>query len=271
MLSNSSFLDFCKSLKLTNPINGFTSFDLYEHQKTLFEAFETNKRVVARKFRQGGFTTLFALYALWKLTTEKSISCFYTSFSDRACTDFISLMRKIIDSSDLPFNFNSNSHEIKCTTTDSIITAYSHYEPQHISGKTLKYIFIDDAFISNDLKLKDSELLSSLYPMASKLFVVETPNPSSNYFERLFKNNMLVGTAIHFDGEDFFSQDKLEELKKQLGTDRYSREIRAKFTEVSKPKSNYVKLKRILTDLSKTTSREKILNQVIESLYLKEQ
>ena len=62
---SSDFSYFCENYIFVKTMNVPKRFKLYDYQKRLVSHWEKNNKSIQSKFRQGGFTTLATIYALW--------------------------------------------------------------------------------------------------------------------------------------------------------------------------------------------------------------
>ncbi|RTK95525.1 MAG: hypothetical protein EKK64_06800 [Neisseriaceae bacterium] len=79
---SSDFFYFCENYIFIKTINFPVKFKLYEYQKRLFNHWEKHDHSIQSKFRQGGFTTLVTIYALWLCLFKENQKVVFCSNSD---------------------------------------------------------------------------------------------------------------------------------------------------------------------------------------------
>lgn len=92
-----SFVYFCeKYVKIVHPIRGLVPFILHDFQKRYIEHLGEHRFVIAKKFRQGGFSTLTIAWLLWRFLFKLDERNMAVTQTDREAVYLSSMMRKMI-------------------------------------------------------------------------------------------------------------------------------------------------------------------------------
>jgi len=178
-----SFSEFCEKLKLHNPRLSHQpiSMVLNKNQQNLFEFCENNQHIIVNKFRQGGFSTFFLAYLLWKIHTEESITCGIMTancFSNDRFMEILAEMSACIDDQSYVC---SNNGIINRKTYSKITIIHC---PVNCRGRKLDYMFFDEMAFKH-LTKND---WNTMWPAMVKCFIASTPHKKKGLFYRLYKN-----------------------------------------------------------------------------------
>lgn len=224
-----SFLDFCTKLNIQDYKNQETVvYSPYPYLLRLFDMCENNQFVIGKKFRQGGFTTFFLIYFLWKIYTQHNLQCGIVSH-------WLSGSRMLIDtlaqlSSTLPEEFKIKRSSCTITNTRTNSTIYIVI-PNHCIGKGLDYVYIDDMALQG----RDEEQnWQAIYPcIKNKCFILSTPGCKQGAFYKLYKNAVKHTPEKVFKASckecPIYTPTSLEFFKSSLGYVAFDNEILAKF------------------------------------------
>src|SRR5688572_9965825 len=119
------FVYFCETyIKIHHPTKGSVPFTLHEYQKRYVKHLEDNRFAIAKKFRQGGFTTLTVAWFVWRLLFKTDERMMVLSRTDREAQDVCWIARRMISALPefLQPNFSKeNNHELHHEDTNSNI------------------------------------------------------------------------------------------------------------------------------------------------------
>lgn len=229
------FEHFCENyVKINHPIKGLVSFKLYDYQKRYIKCLQENQYVIAKKFRQGGFTTLTTVYMLWVSLFRTDKRLIYLSRTDREACYMGAMIGEIVKS--LPAFLRGatskmNDHTIEFVGSGSVLNFFT-LEPA--CGKRADIVFIDEpAFIGNM-----ENAWNAIRPIISpdgKCFAVSTPNTTGDWFGKTYqnairkKNNFVIFTANYKEHPDYSDLEWTEKTKASLGPKLWRKEVLAEF------------------------------------------
>ena len=233
-----SFPFFAKNyLRVFNPERGIVPFELYGFQeKRVFPAFEEERFVILKKFRQGGLSTLAAMYALWKCLFFNDQSFLVISKSDREAKNIITMIKTSWDY--LPDwikceTVELNQHVMKLEN-GSVIRAGTPKMGRSYSANT---IIIDEAAFIQRM----DEVWRSIFPTLSaagkkgKAFVISTVNGVGNWYADTYfdakqgLNNFKVIDLQYKEHPQYNNEEYVRTMRKQLGEKGWAQEVLGEF------------------------------------------
>lgn len=260
-------------LKVAHLRRGIIPLRLYDFQKRLIKEYHDNRFVVVKKFRQGGFTSMTALYALWQCMFHHNRKFIFLSKSDREAVSVGEIVSEVI--AQLPeqlcllLTHNSN-HEKKFEITNSSI---SFTTPQACCSKVFTHLIIDEAAFIPDME----NHWKSLYPTFGdngKCFVVSTVNDIDNWFEGLYNgaanghNSFKIFDVSYKEHPDYQDPKWEEQVRKNLGEKLWLQEIEGCFLGSTPTPLDLVrsKIRNIVDDynLDQKGMRKRILQSLLE-------
>lgn len=181
-MENVDFSTFCENVKIKHPTRGLITLKLYDFQKRYIAALEENRFVVAKKFRQGGFTTVTLAYFLHKIMTCNNQTYMVLSRSDREVRYLSDCVRTMMNSMDISDKFSKNNdHEIRFEETGSKILFLGS---KNLGiGCKVDHLFIDEAAFIPDMESAWMSLFSCLSHDGSKCIVLSTTNGKNIVWE----------------------------------------------------------------------------------------
>jgi hypothetical protein len=234
-LCATNFVYFCeKYVKINHPKNGLVPFTLYDYQKRYVQSLEDHRFLLGVKFRQGGFTTLTAIWLMWRVMFKSNERNMAIARTDREATYICLIVRQVFEN--LPDFLKPdlkicNTHEIHVEGTNSRL---SFCTPQACCGKSINYLFIDEAaFI-----LSMDEHWKAMLPTISTgghCIVLSTTNGVGNWFNDLLDaakkgtNEFHIFECSYTEHPDYNNPEWVEEMKKNLGERRWRQEILCEF------------------------------------------
>lgn len=239
----SDFVYFCETyLKVNHPKEGLVPFKLYDYQKRFIEHIESNQFSIAKKFRQGGFTTLICAYFFWKALFEldkKFLLMSKTNWEARAVLRMIRLFWE-----NLPADWREMCELSKPNNYDLIIgeNKIMARDLSPCCGLAIDYFFGDDmAFWPNTYGT-----WNVLYPTISnsKVIVVSTPDQFNGWFYDTYQaalkdeNMFEVFECSYTEHPDYQDKDSVQKLKDQVGPKRFAQEFEAQFVNEVLPKGD---------------------------------
>jgi len=245
---------------------------LYPFQQRLVDSYQNYPYVIGVKFRQGGFTTMTVVYALWKCMFYLDQSFNVYSKTDREAIHLGKIATQVLDNLPdwmRPKLERNTQHEKKLPRTNSQL---SFYTLQKARGKSITHAFIDEAaFIPNML-----EHWKAMYPTIAcggKCFVLSTANGVGNWFEETYhsaldeENFFHVFKSHYTEHPDFQDPQKIKEMKSNMGEKKFLQEIEGKFISDWQP----TELPSLVDQLLEIASKKRLSKQerltLIEAAY----
>jgi len=189
-------------VKILHAKYGTIPFIMYNYQERAIDNFENHRFNMISKFRQGGLTTIGALWGLHKCLFRNDQQIYMLSKTDREAVAAGDIVKKAMD------NFPEwmydkeqaeiSKHEKKFNDTASKICFYT---PEAARGKTATCLMIDEAaFIE-----KMDEHWEAMYPVVStggSVQVISTVNGVGNWYEETYSEAL--------EGNNFFNIIELD-------------------------------------------------------------
>lgn len=221
-------------IKFLHPKKGLVPFQLHTYQKRLIKQYENEKYNLVIKFRQGGFTTLTIVYALWLAMFRLDQRILVIGKTDREAVHIGKIVKLIIENLPSwlkPRLDKNNEHEKYIADTNSNIW---FYPPSAARSKSCTLIVIDEAaFIPNmDAHWK------AIWPIVatgSKVIVISTTNGIGNWFSETVqdaeegKNNFKLFQCSYKEHPDYDDPEKIDMMKRILGPKSWLQEVEGCF------------------------------------------
>lgn len=227
-------------LKIVHPKKGLLPFELYQFQKDYIKFCEDNRFVIGVKFRNGGFTTISILHALWRCMFFEDVRYYFISKTNGAATHLGKLLDLALEYLPdwLKPELDKNTKTAKVFRSRKI---YTRTEPplrnmiffgnaENARGKSITDIIVDDAaFISNF-----EDKWRAIWPVVSKtgrVIALSTRNGVCNWFEDTYndaengRNDFKVYHSDYLDHPLYHDPEYVAELRKTLGEEGWEREI----------------------------------------------
>lgn len=235
-----TFIQFANAFfKISHHKWGLIPYQGIKHHIELSQLFEEHQGVICKKYRQGGFSTLSALWCLFKAMTHQHWKALIVSNYDRESLYISSILRTAYDNLPeeikLPIQIH-NDHELTFET-ESTILCLSHSNLLGRGTRQDAIIFDEPAFYRN----KDFENhYKAVFPMTcngGKMFLISTPNGDQNYFYELYKaavfnqeSNYYAYAPSYLEHYDY-SSERMYILSENLGSRGLRQEYLADFVE----------------------------------------
>jgi len=230
----SDFAYFAKNyIKVMHPEHGLVPFELHPFQRDrVFPAFEKEKFLILRKFRQAGLSTLASIYSLWQVLFYTDRRVLMISITDRDSKNLMAMISRAWDY--LPDwmqceTTEFSQHNIKLDTGSEIRCG----TPKMGRGYSANLIVIDEAaFIPNM-----EEVWKGIFPALSsagekgKAFIISTVNGLGNWYADKYhdakdEKNDFVCLDLHYtEHPEYRKPDFIERMKSQLGPRGWDQEV----------------------------------------------
>lgn len=123
--------------KITSIDKGFITFDMYEYQEKLFQAFQENRFNISLQARQSGKTTVVAAFILWFSMFHPDKECFVLANKEKQAKEILSRISKAY--LDIPFFLQRGCRKFGSTEIEfdngSKVVAYAT-SPDSIRGRS---------------------------------------------------------------------------------------------------------------------------------------
>ena len=228
-------------LKVVHPTQGLIPLKLYDYHRRYVRALERNRFVIARKFRQGAFTTMTLGWMLWKIMYSTDQSYMVMTKTDREaiwCGQIVKQMYDQMPEHLRPDTNVRNYHEMRFADTGSSIYFGT---PEATCGKSINFLLCDEmSFWKNaDAHWK------SMYPTLStggRCVILSTPNgkgepKNPNFFWKTWEasidnlNDFEPFTASYVEHPDYQNEEWVHQAKKNLGDKGWRQEVLQEFLD----------------------------------------
>ena len=184
-------------IKVTHPIRGLVTFDLYPFQRRIVREVDSNRFTILRKFRQAGCTTIAAAYSLWMAVFQKHKTIAIISKGDAESTELlerIKLMYDELPSFLKPDLIESNKHTLKLSTHSVIKSRPSGKQ----SGRSLagSLLIVDEAAFIDNI----DTIWAAVYPIIStggRAFILSTVNGMGNWYYETYDGAIKKENAFN--------------------------------------------------------------------------
>jgi hypothetical protein len=207
--STITFEQFCqKHIKVWDKCKSeYKNFELLHNQHKTYNHIENNKFSIINQYRQGGMSSLFSTYSIYKAITIPNISISYYGFSKGHIIDVFK--DKISD--ELIYLIKNNSNDRIEFNNDSKIIFKSFNS--NVIGEGSDIIILDNyAYVNDRIDLKT---IYSPLKNSAKLIISSSPKKDSEFnklcvdaFEN--KNNFKYLKLDWFDDERFNQNLKID-------------------------------------------------------------
>jgi hypothetical protein len=224
---------FChKYVKIRRPEQDLVPFILHNCQRSCVKAYENNNFSIFSKFRQGGFSTLNAIYSLWRFSFKPDETISIMVRHERECLDIENIIKYALEALPAwmkPEMYVRPKNFCNINTDSRLFILNSHTLSP---GCSIDYLFMEEvAFIS-----KMDECWKSLLPIISKnghCACFSTPNGKNNWFHNVFTNAKRHGfKKFKLDyRDDPNNKDRVKQLKAGLGQKGWQQEYLCKFLD----------------------------------------
>lgn len=223
-----------KYVKIKHPVRGLIPFGLHDYQKRLADTYEKNRFVMVKKFRQGGFTTLTAIYGLWRCLFHLDQKWVFISKTDREACAVGRLVQDVIDH--MPAQLKAtlthkSDHEKTFGLTGSVMRFNA---AQAVCGVACTHLVFDEAAFIPSME----QHWAAMYPTIAtggKCFVVSTVNGVGNWFEDTWhravdgKNNFVPFDCHYTEHPEFKDPAWVAKMKENLGEKGFLQEMEGQF------------------------------------------
>lgn len=221
-------------IKIQHPKLGLIPLKVYDYQKSLKKEYDENLYVILTKFRQGGFTTYTAIWALWEAMFHTERTIFFGSKSDREAVHIGKIISRAIENLPdwlKPNLKKDNEHEKIFVLTNSQICFYAL---EAARSKSMTHLIIDEAAFIQNME----EKWKCMYPCLSnggRVFILSTPNGVGNWFQGIYqealegKNNFKAVQFHYWEHPDYKDPIWVKNMKEKLGDRGFRQEVLGEF------------------------------------------
>jgi len=230
-----SFAYFChKYVKITHPTRGLLPFVLFNYQRRVIKEYEENRFSIIRKFRQGGLTTVTAVWCLWRCLFKLDETIMLLSKSDREAIAAGEIVKRAIEelpSWMRPEMEKNNDHQKIFSETGCKLFFYT---PEAARGRAISYLILDEAaFIPNMEKY-----WKAMFPTIStggRCIAISTVNGIGNWYEQTYhgatkgKNHFHIIDLKYTEHPDYDDPEWVKQTRAQLGEKGWLQEVMGDF------------------------------------------
>lgn len=236
-----SFEYFCENyVKIPHPKKGLTPFHLYPFQNRFVESMETNRFLIGKKFRCGGFSTVEAIYSLWLSMFRQDQVILFVAKTDAEAVEIGDIIRSSIYGFPvwlLPELSRNNQHNLEFADTGSKILFHA---PVAARGRAVTHLFLDEPAFWD----RAEEFWRSIYPCVStggKAIIMSSvkrvKKKEKNWFRDCYKdsaegkNSFVVFHADYREHPDYENKDWVCDMRARLGEELWKQEVLCEFDE----------------------------------------
>lgn len=207
-----------KYAKIQHPVKGLIPFHLFDYQKDIIRAYNTNRMNIILKARQLGITTVTAAYIAWMILFHRDKDVLIVATKQDVAKNTIRKIKVILKYMPKWLMFHkkpadnmhsvelSNGSRVKAqTTSDSVGRSDS-----------ISYLFVDE--VAHIKKFQD--IWTGLYPVIStggRVCLASTPAGAGNFFHEEFEKaknfespfNCRFGTYVNKEDPSEVFDDRL--------------------------------------------------------------
>jgi len=236
------FLDFAKELKVHHPVRGIINLEIHPYLERLGNSFFDHRFVIAKKFRQGAFTTFTTGYGLWTALNKPNHRILLLSKTDKESIALNERVKRFIEYGVHAEITAQNHHKIEFANGSSLV----FLTPEAGRGKMAHLLIIDEAaFIQNmDVHWK------ALYPCVAtgaQVIALSTTNGLGNWFHQTYTEaeaglNSFYAVATSYLGHpDYLDEEWVATVRKNLGERGFRQELLCEFLGPNIPGQEMVK------------------------------
>lgn len=234
------FVQFAENnFKLYHYKHGLVPFKTYKYVEELSDLFESGKRVLVNKYRQGGFTAFALAWALYNCLTKENQKFLILFKTDGELCRTVNpyLLDPMCDNLTDEFRLKirkRNDHTIDFCNGNVI----NMLTPMGSRGLSCNTLIIDEAAFIQDM----DQYYASFYPTVAstdgKIIALSTPNGKSNWFYKNWESGKWTNYSANVHDHPDYNQEKLEEIKSQLGDKGFRQEMLGEFLTSSNSQQN---------------------------------
>lgn len=231
-----TFIQFANTFFKVNHYKwGLIPYQAFRHHVELSQLYENNRFVIVKKYRNGGFTTLSALWCLWKIMTNEKFKTLIISNTERIDTlPLLKIIRYACDNLPEEIKLKAikhNDHELTLENDSTIkCLSRSHFPQPSLSQNVI--IFEEPAFYSDFENIYNS-ILPCIEPTNGQIFLVSNVN-KQGYFYDIYKNAVLNQNAYYAYAPcslEFHSNSELTRYERILGHKNFVQEYLGEFLD----------------------------------------
>jgi hypothetical protein len=212
-------------IKIHSPTKGVIPLKLFDFQKRLIETYNKEKFVILTKFRNGGFSTVSYIYALWQSIFNLDKNIMISEHSGNNAQELIEDVIYLLPEWIRPKIGRCNKNLIEFTENNCNL--YFH-NLNSCRGKRLDLLIIDEAAFHDEMDKKWKAVYTSLQ---DKCFILSTPN-NLNWFYETYKNAKTGKNSFkvfHADYQEHPEHQNYLDLRENLGEKSFQQEILQNF------------------------------------------
>lgn len=225
------FERFLTHVKIKDPSKGCIGITLHPYQRDLIKHVEGHDQTVLVKFRQGGFTTIMALYAFWLCMFHENLSILIASKTDRQAGHIKQLVCNAIQW--LPPSFQQLIDFLNKDIHSPITCSKIRFGTvDQTRGKSFTHCFIDEAGFIPQME----ERWQDLYPSIcnAKVVVMSTTPIGWHWFTDLYQDAIKGLNQFSIFATDYrqcptYDEQHVKELKERLSPIEFAQEIEGCF------------------------------------------
>lgn len=191
---SSSFAQFCSdNLRIYNNIeNKYAPFNLTAVQKRVIANYDEHNRIIVKKYRQAGITTLTTAWIVKKITESTEHVAVYSPNSQTS-NNIIKKVRNFLIQLGIDSRQYDNKNYIRLQNGSSIKVLNTVYDTYSFAPSIL---YLDEAAY-----IQNGDMIHSLFASVTengKIILASTPNGYDNFFYRLYENADFTNVDVNW-------------------------------------------------------------------------
>lgn len=231
---HASFPYFChKYVKILHPKKGLIPFIIYNYQRRAVNDYEKYRFNIISKFRQGGLTTLTALWCMWRCLFKFDETFMILSKSDREAIAVGEIVKKAVELLPTwlqPQMEKNNDHE---KTFDDTGCKMLFYTPEAARSRSITYLILDEAAFIPNME-KHWKAMFPTIATGGHCICISTVNGVGNWYYDVYmgaKRGTGYGSQFHVIELDYWEHPEYNnpewerQMRAQLGEEGWLQEV----------------------------------------------
>jgi len=200
---------------------------LFDYQVRYMRHLSENKRTIAPKFRQGGFSTINVLYSIARCMRSEKERILMVTGRDRAARELSFIAQTAIENSDVIKSKISHQNDYRIEFTNGARITFA--PTMATVGHQCSFLFVDEAAFIQDMNTHWLAMYPALATGAS-CCLVSSVNGNNWFGQRLTEarnreNDFSLFEAHYAERPDFANPAWAEKVKVNLGDNLFRQEM----------------------------------------------
>ncbi len=222
-------------VKIVHWRDGLVPFKLYPYQKRLIQDIQDNRFVCGVKFRQGGFTTVQAIFGLWECMFQNDQRVMIISKSDRDAISVGHIVKHVIE--ELPDwlkpTLTKNNDHMKIFANNNAMRFYCF---EACCGQSITRLIIEEAAFIKYMNRNWKALFPTI-ANSGKCSAISSANGTDNWFHETVSNSISgenrfkLYTCSYLEHHEYCESKWIKQQLKWLGGKGFRQEVMCEFLD----------------------------------------